>query len=105
MKKISRHAVEQYLLKVCNIRPEEAKEKTVKKVENNIILGVKNGKEVNLNPRDAVVRLLNNDCKEATYFYYRGVLFVVVDGCVVTCYPYKKEKLACGRTTGHGSRC
>ncbi len=88
---ISEHAIEQYFLKVSNI--EKPKEGTIERIRSFMEKAVSNGKEARLCPKEELKRLLNNHCKGAKYIWHCGVLYVIVDNTVVTCYPKKKKEL------------
>ena len=88
---VSEHAIEQYFLKVSNCPT--PKPETVEKIRSFIEKAVNNGKEMKLSPKEELKRLLNNHCKEAKYIWHCGVLYVVIDNTVVTCYPKKKKEL------------
>ena len=88
---VSEHALRQYILKVNKI--ENPSEKTVVKLRNTLERLVGLAKPVKLNPREEIIRLLNNNCREAKYLYYYGVVFVVVDDVMVTCYSKRKNEL------------
>ena len=87
---VTNHAVEQYLNKVSNLVDfdDKTKEKAAKVIARDAL----KGEEIQLHPSEAVRRLLNNDCKQAKYVWRNGVTFVIVDNCVVTCYPMKKNR-------------
>lgn len=92
---ISKHAVEQYLFKHCGI-VENVKEKTFNKMVKKMEEAISEGEEIELTMREATIRLLNNHAKPATYIYHAktGMLFVIVENVVVTCYPFPKSRIA-----------
>ena len=88
---ISEHAVEQYLSRIRNSKEPSAETKL--KARLSIEKAVLNGKEAKLSPREELKRLLNNHCEPVKYVYNSGVLYVVKDNAVITCYSKKKKEL------------
>lgn len=89
---VSEHALDQYFFKVCNVK--KIQDEKRKKIRKTILKRIKNGFEINLCPVEAVKRLLNNNIVPAKYIYDNGVLFVITDKTVVTCYPFNKNKIS-----------
>ena len=91
---ISYHALEQFAAKVSGLKLAVASPSTKEKLRKRMIEFVNAGEEIQLNPKEAVIRLLNNSCIGAKYIYSNiGVLFVLVNDEVVTCYPFKKKRI------------
>lgn len=90
---VTKHAMEQYLFKCCGISG-EAKEKTKSKALHSIQTRVEAGEEIELSVKEATIRLINNHGVLAKYIYHSGMLFVVIDQTVVTCYPFPKTRIA-----------
>jgi hypothetical protein len=91
---ISKHALEQYMIKVFSITnlsnvKEKTKQKAIKAIEEN----VKKGIEIELSKKESTIRLLNNECVQANYIWNKSVLYVLIDNCVVTCYPFKESRI------------
>lgn len=88
---VSDHAISQYLARVS--KPTRVKPDTRDKIRTYIEKAVGTGEEVKLSPKEELIRLLNNRCEPATYIYNNGVVYVIVDRTVTTCYPKRKKEL------------
>jgi hypothetical protein len=91
---ITKHALEQYLFKVCgNSNMKAISEPKREQVQKSMERQIAEGEEIELTIKEATIRLINNHAQPATYIYNNEVLFVLVEGHVVTCYPFPKNRI------------